>query len=209
MIPSYPVYLFDIDGTLVDSAADICGAVTEVMAAAGLGAVPFEVLRSYIGLPLRDMFVDVLPGCAPEQIEALIQQYTPAYRSRKHSGSRLYPGVRETVSQLGGRKSTATTKQTAGTRMVLEHFGILDYFHHVQGSDGIPFKPEPDVILAAIKGLEAEPADCLLVGDSAADMEAGRRAGIRTCAVRYGYGKAEDMARWNPDHWVSDLRELL
>ena len=48
-----------------------------------------------------------------------------------------------------------------------------------------------------------------MVGDSAADMEAGRRAGVKICAVRYGYGKPEDLAKWKPDHWVSDLRELL
>jgi phosphoglycolate phosphatase len=48
-----------------------------------------------------------------------------------------------------------------------------------------------------------------MVGDSAADMEAGRRAGVKICAVRYGYGKAHDLARWEPDYWVSDLRELL
>ena len=209
MIPAYPVYLFDIDGTLVDSAPDICGAVAEVLQANALAPVPFEILRGYIGLPLRHMFVDLLPQHPAETIDLLIQQYTPAFRGRKHGQTRLYPGVREAISQLGGRKSTATTKQTAGTRLVLEHFGLIDYFDHVQGSDGIPYKPEPDVILAALEALGADPRTCLLVGDSAADMEAGRRAGVRTCAVNYGYGDPAALARWTPDHWVSDLRELL
>jgi HAD superfamily hydrolase (TIGR01509 family) len=209
LIPAYPVYLFDIDGTLVDSAPDICGAAAEVMQANALAPVPFEILRSYIGLPLRDMFVDLLPRHPSETIDLLIQQYTPAFRGRKHGQTRLFPGVREGLSQLGGSKSTATTKQTAGTRLVLEHFGLIDYFDHVQGSDDMPYKPEPDVILAALAALGAGPRDCLLVGDSAADMEAGRRAGVRTCAVRYGYGDPAALARWTPDYWVSDLRELL
>ena len=55
----------------------------------------------------------------------------------------------------------------------------------------------------------ANPEDCLFVGDSRADMEAGRRAGVKTCAVRYGYGKAEALAEFTPDYWVSDLRELV
>jgi len=193
----------------VDSAPDICGAAAEVLQANGLAPVPFEVLRSYIGLPLRDMFVDLLPQSPVEQIDLLIQQYTPAFRGRKHGHTRLFPGVREGISQLGGRKSTATTKQTAGTRLVLEHFGLIDYFDHIQGSDAMRYKPEPDVILAALAALGADASECLLVGDSAADMEAGRRAGVRTCAVNYGYGDPTAMARWTPDHWVSDLRELL
>ena len=82
------------------------------------------------------------------------------------------------------------------------------YFDHVQGTDGFPCKPAPDVVLTALAALGAKPEDCLFVGDSPADMEAGKRAGVRTCAVRYGYGKAEELARWSPDYWVSDLREL-
>jgi phosphoglycolate phosphatase len=79
----------------------------------------------------------------------------------------------------------------------------------VQGTDGIPSKPAPDVLLAALNGLAGSPSECLMVGDSAADMEAGRRAGVKICAVRYGYGKHEDLNQWGPDYWVSDLRELL
>jgi len=92
---------------------------------------------------------------------------------------------------------------------VLEQFGLLRYFDHVQGTDGIPYKPAPDVVLAALAGLGAPPENCLFVGDSPADMEAGRRAGVKTCAVRYGYGDPRELAKWEPDYWVSDLRELI
>jgi phosphoglycolate phosphatase-like HAD superfamily hydrolase len=64
------------------------------------------------------------------------------------------------------------------------------------------------VILNALAALGASPGECLMVGDSAADMEAGRRAGVKICAVRYGYGKREDLARFDPDYWIGDLREL-
>ena len=114
----------------------------------------------------------------------------------------------EALQSLGGRKGTATTKGTPTTRAILDQFGLLPYFDHVQGTDGFPCKPEPDVILRSLAALGATPGECLFVGDSAADMEAGRRAGVRTCAVRYGYGNFEDMARWDPDYWISDLGEL-
>ena len=121
----------------------------------------------------------------------------------------MYPGVLETLAALPGRKSIATTKGTPATRLILEQFGLLAYFDHVQGTDGFPCKPAPDVILNALGALGAAREECLMVGDSPADMEAGRRAGVRTCAVRYGYGKPEDLARLKPDFWIDDLRELV
>jgi len=113
------------------------------------------------------------------------------------------------LDALGGRKSTATTKTSQSTRRVLEQFGLLRHFEHVQGTDGFPAKPEPDVILASLQGLGADPKDCLLVGDSAADMEAGRRAGVQICAVRWGYGDSQEMAKWDPDYWIDHPRQLL
>lgn len=113
------------------------------------------------------------------------------------------------IAALPGRKSTATTKGTVTAGAVLEQFGLRSYFEHVQGTDGFPSKPEPDVILRAIEALGARPEDCLMVGDSGPDMEAGRRAGVKTCAVRWGYGNREEMARFTPDYWIETPGELL
>ncbi len=208
MIPAFPVYLFDIDGTLLDSAEDICGAIQQVLATTDCQPVSFEYLKGLIGLHLNATFSAVLPQSTPEQWNDLLQQYRGCYLAREHRQTRVYPGVREGLAALGGRKSTATTKGTPTTRTVLEQFGLLRYFDHVQGTDGFPCKPAPDVILASLKVLDARPKDCLMIGDSPADMEAGRAAGVRTCAVRYGYGNPEELARFEPDYWVDDLREL-
>ena len=67
----------------------------------------------------------------------------------------------------------------------------------------------PDVILKSLQLCGVEPSQCLLVGDAPADMEAGRRAGVKTCAVRWGYGDPSEMARWNPDYWIDQPAELL
>jgi HAD superfamily hydrolase (TIGR01549 family) len=210
VIPSFDAYLFDIDGTLLDSALDICGSVQQVLSTANADLrLSHEYLKGYIGLNLVDLFGPLFPHYSPEQIDQMIQDYRAIYRARGHSQTAVFPGVAETLSTLPGRKATATTKGTPTTRSVLTQFGLIQYFDHVQGTDGIPSKPAPDVLLAALSGLAAQPAGCLMVGDSAADMEAGRHAGVRTCAVRYGYGKPEELAKWEPDYWVSDLRELL
>jgi phosphoglycolate phosphatase len=203
VIPAFPVYLFDLDGTLVDSAEDICGAIQAVLPRDG---VSFDFLKTYIGRHLIDLFQDL--NVPASEIQPLIEEYRRVYALRKHSLTKRYPGTLEGISKLGGRKSTATTKGTPTTRIVLEQFGFLPHFEHVQGTDGFPAKPAPDVLWAALKALDAKPEHCLFVGDSPADMEAGRRAGVKLCAVRYGYGNVEELARWSPDYWVDDLREL-
>ncbi len=209
MIPRFPVYLFDVDGTLLDSAPDICASIQEVLGKTRQNNVPQAFLRSYIGRHLLDLFQDLLPEFSAEQYDELVRQYRAIYPARGHRLTRLYPGVVETLAALGGRKSTATTKGTAATRALLDQFGLLPHFDHVQGTDGFPAKPAPDVILRSLDVFGARPEECLLIGDAPADMEAGRRAGVRTCAVRYGYGSAGDLSRWKPDFWIGDLAELL
>jgi len=208
-VPYFPVYLFDVDGTLVDSAADICGAIQGVLASTRQNKVSDEFLRTYIGRHLLDLFQDLLPEYTREQVDQMITDYRRIYLARNHTQTRCYPGVAEALAALPGRKSTATTKGTPTTRSVLEMFGLLPFFDHVQGTDGFPAKPEPDVIVASLKVFGTNPDDCLLVGDAPADMEAGRRAGVKTCAVLWGYGKREDMARWEPDYWVEHPSELV
>jgi len=207
-VPRFPVYLFDLDGTLLDSAPDICGAIQEVLAATPARPVSYEYLKGFVGLHLLDMFQDVLPDYSAEQVDGLIQQYRAIYHARNNKLTKMFPGVVETLSALGGRKSVCTTKGTPFTRVVLEQFGLLGYFDHVQGTDGFPHKPAPDVLLHALEALGGRAEEAIMVGDSAADMEAGRRAGVKICAVRHGYGKPEDLARFAPDYWIDDLREL-
>jgi HAD superfamily hydrolase (TIGR01509 family) len=209
MVPRFRAYLFDIDGTLLDSARDICGAIQETLEPTGCGPLTFEYLRGFIGLHLVDCFGEVLPHYTPQQMDELVQRYRALYPARGHTLTSVYPGVEETLAGLDARKTTATTKGTNGSRQVLNHFGLLSYFDHVQGTDGFPCKPAPDVILRGMEVLGVKPEETLMIGDAPSDMIAGKRAGVKTCAVRYGYGKPEELAQLQPDYWISDLRELL
>jgi HAD superfamily hydrolase (TIGR01509 family) len=206
-IPKFPVYLFDVDGTLVYSADDICGAIQDVLKACGRCDVEQALLQRYIGRHLLDLFLDL--GFERENIDQMIADYRQIYLARKHSSTSVIPGVPEMLASIGGRKSTATTKGSVTTRSVLEQFGLVQFFDHVQGTDGFPAKPEPDVLFKSIEVFGAQPSDCLLIGDAPADMEAGRRAGVATCGVRYGYGDLEQMAEFKPDYWIDDPRDLI
>lgn len=208
-IPAFQLYLFDIDGTLLDSAPDICGAARDTLEAAGATGLTDAQLRTYIGYHLRKLFEDVFPGIGDERSDELLRNYRAIYPLREHRSTRIYDGVPEMLSALGGFKSTATTKGSETARIVLSQFGLIDYFDHVQGTDGFPCKPEPDVILRSIERFGVAPADCLFVGDAAPDMEAGRRAGVKTCGVTWGYGDVAAMREHAPDFWIKDPRELL
>lgn len=209
MARPFTAYLFDVDGTLTDSAPDITGSVLEVLDRNGYPAQPVSFLRTYIGRHLSDLFEDVIPGIDAAGVEELILQYREIYAQRGHANTRAYEGVPEMLAALPGRKGTATTKGTPTTRIVLEKFGLLPYFHHVQGTDGFPAKPAPDVIHRGLEAMGVRPEEVLFVGDSTADMAAGRAAGVRLCAVRYGYGNHEEMQAYAPDFWISHPSELL
>jgi phosphoglycolate phosphatase len=206
-VPKFPAYLFDVDGTLVYSADDICGAIQDVLTARGRDSVEREFLQRYIGRHLLDLFLDL--EFERDSIEGMIADYRQIYLARKHGSTSVIPGVPEMLAGLGGRKSTATTKGSVTTRSVLAQFGLAQYFDHVQGTDGFPAKPEPDVLFKSIELFGVSPSDCLLIGDAPADMEAGRRAGVATCGVRYGYGDQVEMAKFAPDYWIDDPRDLV
>ncbi len=207
-LPPFRAYLFDLDGTLFDSAPDICAAVGAVLANTPKADTPYETLKSYIGRHLTDLFSDLFPEASPADIEAWIFDYRRIYLGRGHRNTVLYEGVAETMERLGGRKGTATTKSSQTAAGILSQFGLAHHFHHVQGTDGFPSKPNPEVIHRALAALEVRPEECLFVGDSVPDMLAGRAAGVRVCAVGYGYGKEHELRACEPDFWLDRFADL-
>ena len=165
-------------------------------------------LESFIGFHLFDMFEEVLPHYTEEQNHALLASYRKIYLDRGHSSTRVYGGVPEMLARLGGLKSTATTKGSETARAVLTQFGLIQHFDHVQGTDGFPSKPKPDVVLKSIEKFGVRPEECLLIGDAGPDMAAGRAAGVKTCAVTYGYGNIEHMRAEQPDYWIDHPSQL-
>jgi HAD superfamily hydrolase (TIGR01509 family) len=209
VIPPYKLYLFDVDGTLLDSASDICGAVRDALGEVGISELDETYLRSFVGFHLFDLFEEVLPHYTSEQNHALLARYRQIYLGRGHSATRIYDGVPEMLAGLGGLKSTATTKSSETARAILTQFGLVSNFDHVQGTDGFASKPEPLVIFKSLELLGVAPSECLMIGDAAPDMEAGRRAGVHTCAVSWGYGNQDAMREHQPNYWVESPAALL
>jgi phosphoglycolate phosphatase len=204
--------IFDLDGTLVDSKRDIAAAQHWVLAQLGVHSYKPEELYPLIGKPLAVTFSKLLPADLHKRIPEAVELYKNYYPPRALETTTLFPGVRETLETLTGRGirlATATTKLSAGTHRVLTHFGIAGHFAQIQGSDNIPFKPDPFIITKILEDQLWEKNDTLMVGDTDNDILAGKRAGIPTCGVTYGSLAKEQIEELNPDIIIHSLPELL
>ena len=121
----------------------------------------------------------------------MLAEYRPGYLARKHAATKVFPFVKEALAELPGRKATATTKGSQTTRAVLDLFGLLPYFDHVQGTDGFPAKPAPDVIFKSLEAFGAAKGDCLFVGIR---RQTWKRRGAQGCGLR-GYLRLRETRR--------------
>jgi len=204
--------IFDLDGTLVDSKRDIAAAQHWVLVQLGVHSHKPEELYPLIGKPLAETFAALLPADLHGRIPEATELYKNYYPPRALDTTILFPGVKETLETLrarGVRLATATTKLSAGTRRVLTHFGIAEHFAQIQGSDNVPFKPDPSIINKVLEDQSWEKSETLMVGDTDNDILAGKRAGTATCGVTYGSLTKQQMQELDPDIVIDSLHDLL
>jgi len=203
--------IFDFDGTLTDSRRDIAGAQLWALQQLGVDSYREEDLYPLIGKPLHDTFASLLPHDQHSRIPEAIALYAEYYPPRALDTTVLFPGVRETLTALrqqGHRLAIASTKKGAGILRATEFFGITAFFDQLQGSDGIPFKPAPDVLHLILRAQGWDRQETIMVGDTDSDLQAGRAAGVATCAVTYGSLTREQLAVHRPDFFVEHFAEL-
>ena len=207
----FPNIIFDFDGTLTDSRRDIAGAQLWALHTLGFDGYREEDVYRLIGKPLQETFARLLPREHHDRIPDAIALYAEYYPPRALETTTLFPGVRETLVALkarGHRLAVASTKKGVGILRATEHFGITGLFDRLQGSEGIAFKPAPDVIHAVLENLGWAPEETLMVGDTDADILAGKAAGIATCAVTYGALTAGELSGLHPDFVIDAFAEL-
>jgi len=204
--------LCDLDGTLVDSRRDIAVAFQHAWRTA-IGGIPpsAAAIAQHIGKPLVEMVSD-LGGTLPP---SLLSIFLTAYR-RRYSGqgarlTQIYPGVVLTLKALSAfTLGVVTTKESGQAETVLRRLGLLPFFQQIQGSTlNLRVKPAPDTIRAVLATLNCAPPHALMVGDTPADILAGKAAGSLTCAVTYGFGTREALLQCGPDHVIDSFGELM
>lgn len=209
--------LFDLDGTLVDSAPDMAVAVDRMLAELGHAPAGVERVRHWVGNGARRLVMRALSGdidgVPPEvETEHALAAFLAYYGERLSVDSRVYPGVVDGLDRLradGYGLACVTNKPESLARPLLEAMGLGRYLPVVVGGDTLPErKPEAAPLHYAMAALEAWPDRTLMVGDSRTDVDAGRNAGTGVVCVPYGYNGGEDVRAMGPDAVVSSIEEL-
>ncbi|MEO6102592.1 MAG: phosphoglycolate phosphatase [Pseudoxanthomonas sp.] len=211
---TYSLAVFDLDGTLVDSASDIAEAVNRTLVDWSLPRVEEAVIRGWIGDGARALvgsafanagtaidLDEVMPGFMVHYAECLLLYPT------------VYPGVVETLQALrehGVPLAVCTNKPERFVRPLLEHLSLGEYFDCIVGGDTLPErKPSAVPLLHVIEHFGLQPAQCLMVGDSATDLETAAAAKVPMALVTYGYLRGFDPHTVKGVQVIDDMRALL
>ena len=195
--------VWDLDGTLVDSAPDLAAALNTVLDKRGFFTLPITEVRQMIGNGVPKLVergfnaVGVRPD--PAQLDELVAMFAREYKACATDNTRPYPGIVKALQDIHGMNipmGVCTNKPEAFTRQILAGLGLAGYFSSVVGGDSTNArKPDPEPLLACLRGLVSEPASSLMIGDSVHDVHAAHAAGVIIGVVPWGYRSApvEDL----------------
>lgn len=198
--------IFDCDGTLVDSQHNICAAMEQCFAAAGLDRPARERTLSVVGLSLVEAMRAMLPEADSGTHAALAEEYKSAFHAMRARGlveEPLFDGVAALIDALeaeGWLLGIATGKSDRGLALCLEGHGLAGRFATLQTADRHPSKPHPSMIGQAMAEAGASPATTLMIGDTSYDMAMARAAGATAIGALWGYHDAAELTRAGAHH---------
>jgi phosphoglycolate phosphatase len=207
--------VFDLDGTLIDTAPDLVDTLNLVLAREGLAPIPFATGRTLIGGGAKVMIVRALEAegrsCPPTELDRLYTAFIAHYAAHVADRSRAFPHLETTLDQLsaaGHRLAVCTNKLEWLSRRLLDTLHLTDRFAAICGQDtfGIQ-KPDPDVLRLTIRRAGGEPAHAIMIGDSGTDVRTARAARVPVIAVDFGYSDVP-IATLQPDRIISSYAEL-
>jgi phosphoglycolate phosphatase len=202
-LPAVRAVLLDLDGTLVDSLPDIARAVNILLHEEGRAHLTLDDVRGMVGHGIATLVkraVDARGGVSgPQELARLVARMMEIYGANLTGGTRLLPGAAALLHGLadsGAALALVTNKPEAMSRRILEHFGLASLIPVVVGGDTCKTrKPDPEMLFHALALLDIVPGQAVMLGDSAADIDAARAAGMRSIVLAggYGHGRAEDL----------------
>jgi len=213
--PATRLAVFDCDGTLVDSQANICRAAVLAFDAAGLPPPPPAAVRRIVGLSLVEAMRALAPDLDDRVHRRLAADYKDAFATLRGTGALdpepLFDGVAEALDLLlarGWLLGVATGKSDRGLAHILAHHGIADRFVTLQTADRHPSKPDPSMLHAALAQAGALADRAAMIGDTSFDMAAARAAGMAAIGVAWGYHAPHELAAAGADAIVGAAIEL-
>ncbi len=217
----YDLILFDLDGTLIETAPEIADAVNDTLRAHGLGHIPEMEVARWIGHGTHDLLVQAFAWATvrsaadvrvDDTLPAISQLFDQHYAQRCGTRSRPYPDMRRTIAALrrqGTALAVVTNKEGRHTDRLLAAHGLTDAFDWVISGDTLATKkPDPAGIEHCLKAAGVPAARALFVGDSSIDADTARRAGLAVWLLPHGYNMGRPLADAAPDRIVADFGEL-
>ena len=190
--------VFDVDGTLIDSQHAIIAAMQEACRELAVAAPAPEAVRRIIGLSLVEAVARLLPDLSAERHQSVAQAYKQAFLAERGAArpEPLFPGALEALQaleQAGWLLGIATGKSRRGLESMLERTGLRGRFMTLQTADDHPGKPDPAMLLQAVREAGLRPKDAVMIGDTVYDMAMGRQAGSGCVGVAWGYHAPEEL----------------
>lgn len=207
--------VFDLDGTLAETAPDIMATLNLLLAREGLPALPLEKARELVGAGARALIERGFKASgrplAPEKLDALFADFLPLYLKRVAEASYLFPGVEAALERLeaqGYALAICTNKPEPHSLALVEALGVRARFRAIVGRETLPFfKPDPRVLLETIRLSGGDPARAIMIGDSRTDLDTARAARIPTIGVSFGYTDVP-MVALGPDRLIEHFDAL-
>jgi pyrophosphatase PpaX len=207
----FGAYLFDLDGTLIDSIDLIFRAYRHTAERHLAVPPPDSVWREGLGTPLRQQLAAVSED--PELIDAMVATYREYHFAHHEESVKAYPDVVEVIGSLAGRGArlaVVTSKLRSGAERGLVATGLLEFFHTIVSADEVSrAKPHPEPVLAALERLGMSAGDAVFIGDSPHDIAAGREAGVTTAGVLWGPFAREELTLASADFLLESPAEIL
>ena len=206
--------LFDLDGTLLDTAPDMVGALNILRAEERLGPVPYAIARAHVSTGAIGLLKLAFPTYADENMQRLHKRYLQIYADRLSTKTLPFPGIEELLVRLERSRliwGVVTNKPTSLTEPLLEALKLLHRCACVVSGDTLPErKPDPKPLLYALAQAGIDRNTAIYVGDAERDIKAGKAAGVTTVAVAYGYIlPGDEPSSWGADMVITHPDELL
>lgn len=203
-------FLFDLDGTLIDSKMDLVNSVNAMLRETRRSELPADLIASYVGHGAPQLIASALgPAVGEEERREALKIFLKHYQVKKLEETRPYPGVVQGLHELGATPMAVLSNKPAKLSMeILDGLGLAELFRGVYGGDSFEKKkPDPTGALAILKEFGVPPEEAAMVGDSDVDVQTARNAGMLAVGVRYGFGQ-HDPQMTPADVYVDDLTEL-
>jgi phosphoglycolate phosphatase len=212
--------LFDLDGTLVDSGEDLLTAVNLTLQAYQLPPISYNECIRFVGDGIvnlvsrsfgQSQFNHPEHEWEPEFLDAVVHKYKDFYACHFLHKTVPYPDVEATLQKLRNQqKAVISNKDYIFTLRILKYYRLDPYFKVILGGDSLETrKPDPKPLLYALNQMGVDPSNALMVGDSSRDIEAGKQAGLKTCAVTFGFRDRQELEGLQADYLIDAFAEIL